>query len=126
MSSRTQRPAPVHPRVEQSAAWAGDVTWRDVAERREALFDQLEAAGCLGVRLDVRAVTSIDRTGIALLIGANHRALATGRRLVIIDDNGPVTSALARMHMLASLLITQTPVDTRSPSRMSPAVLVWG
>ena len=62
--------------------------------------DELEVPGSTGVRLDVRGVRSIDTTGIALLIGANHRAAANGRRLVLIDNNGTVTAALSRKHML--------------------------
>jgi anti-anti-sigma regulatory factor len=83
------------------------VTWRETAQLRERLFDEFEASGSTGVRLDVRRVQNIDQTGVALLIGANHRATAAGRRLVLIDANGPVTAALARMHMIPDFVITQ-------------------
>jgi ABC-type transporter Mla MlaB component len=47
--------------------WSGAVTWREAAELREALFDRLEAPQCTGVYLDVRDVTYIDNSGVALL-----------------------------------------------------------
>ena len=121
MTSQTCRQVGDQQRHEEVAVWGGDITWRDVAERREALFDCLEAADSLGVTLDVREVTSIDRTGVALLIGANHRAFATGRRMVILDSYGPVTSALARMHLLGSFVVTQAPVPAGSTERMTSA-----
>ena len=87
--------------------WAGDVDWQTVGRLREALFDGLEVAGKTSVHLDVRAVTSIGRGGAALLIGANHRASAVGRRLLIVDSHGPVTSALAALHILRDFNVTQ-------------------
>ncbi len=81
-------------------AWVGDVTWRQVAELREALFDQMDACD-RGVRLDVRRVTEIDRTGVALLIGANHRARSMGKPLTLVDDGGVVTQALARAQVVS-------------------------
>jgi anti-anti-sigma regulatory factor len=106
------------------AVWGGDVTWRDVAERREALFDRLEAAGSVGVTVDVRDVTSIDRTGVALLIGVHHRACATGRRLTILDCAGPVTRALARMHLLGSVVLVQAPAAAGSAERVTSSAVV--
>jgi hypothetical protein len=109
--------------VERQATWAGDISWRHLSERREALFDDLEAADSCGVSLDVRRVTSIDRPCVALLIGANYRAGATGRRLVVIDSYGPVTQALARMNLIGNFLVTQIPpapcTAARRPSRLS-------
>ena len=93
--------------VEVVLAWAGDVDWQATGRLREALFHGLEVTGQTGVRLDVRAVTSIGRGGVALLIGANHRASAVGRRLLIVDSNGPVTAALAALHLLPAVDITQ-------------------
>ena len=93
--------------TEGQLAWAGDISWRVTASLREALFTGLGVAAHTGVRLDVRDVTSIDRSGVALLIGANHRATATGRRLILIDRNGPVTAALAAMHLLRGFLFTE-------------------
>ncbi|MFI5099405.1 MAG: STAS domain-containing protein [Actinomycetes bacterium] len=95
----------VDPREEQ-LAWAGDVTWQVTAALREALFDALVATGQTGVRLDVREVRSIDRSGIALLVGANHRAAALGRLLVLTDNNGPVTRALSALHLLNGFHVT--------------------
>jgi anti-anti-sigma regulatory factor len=122
MSSAPQY-APSGRRVERHSTWTGDISWRHLSQRREALFDDLEAADCWGVSLDVRTVTSIDRPGVALLIGANYRAGATGRRLVLIDSHGPVTSALARMNLIGNFLVTQIPPETRTatrrPSRLS-------
>ena len=113
MSSAT-RHVPAARRVERHTVWVGDVNWRDLSARREALFDDLEAPDSCGVRLDVRAVTSIDRPGVALLIGANYRASAIGRRLVIIDDCGPVTRALARMNPSGSVQVTQVTQVTQA------------
>jgi len=123
--SSVPRHLPAARRVERRAVWAGDVSWRDLSQRREALFDDLEASDSSGVRLDVRSVTSIDRPGVALLIGANYRAGATGRRLTIIDDGGPVTRALARMNLLGSFHVGQVPATTcagagRPPQASSP------
>jgi anti-anti-sigma regulatory factor len=87
--------------------WTGEVTWRQVAELREQLFDAMDiGAGDLG--LDVRGVTVIDRTGIALLIGANHRARSLGRPLVLLDADGPVTEALRRARALSDFDVAQT------------------
>jgi anti-anti-sigma regulatory factor len=91
----------------ETAHCAGDITWRVAAELRDVLFDQLEAPGKSGLRIDVRNVTSIDRTGIAVLVGLNHRARVTGRLLVLIDDNGPVSAALRTMHALGDFHVTQ-------------------
>jgi len=93
--------------LEVIVTWAGDVDWQATGRLREALFDGLEVPGQPGVRLDVRAVTSIGRGGVAVLIGANHRASAAGRRLLIVDSNGPVTAALAALHLLSAFDITQ-------------------
>ena len=87
--------------------WAGEVTWRETAELREALFDLLETPGQCGPSLDVRAVTKIDRTGVALLIGANHRASALGRPLSLVDAYGPVTRKLSDLRMLGDFDVTQ-------------------
>ena len=108
-------------RCERASAWTGDVTWREVPAHREALFDDLEAAGSVGVRLDVRDVTVLDRTGIALLIGANHRAFARGERLVLIDSGGPVTAALSRMHMIGDFQIVQRDHASEGSLAQSPA-----
>jgi anti-anti-sigma regulatory factor len=80
--------------------WLGEVTWRQVAELRDALFDEMDARA-LGVCLDVRRVTEIDRTGIALLIGANHRARSMGKPLTLVDDAGVVTEALMRAKLMS-------------------------
>lgn len=86
---------------------AGDVTWRETAGLREALFDLLEAPGQGGLSLDVRAVTRIDRTGVALLIGVNHRAAALGRPFTLLDAHGPVTRMLSDLRMLDDFDVTQ-------------------
>jgi len=93
--------------VERRLAWVGAVTSQTTATLRDALFDALRVVGLIGVRLDVREVTSIDRSGIALLIGTNRRAATAGRRFVIVDNDGPVTRALAEMHVLRDFLITE-------------------
>jgi anti-anti-sigma factor len=80
--------------------WEGDVDWRTTRLLREALFDGLEVPGRSGVQLDLQGVTSIDRCGIALLIGANFRASAVGRRLALVVSAGPVISALEAHHVL--------------------------
>lgn len=92
----------------QACAWVGEVTWRQVADLREVLFDEVDACEC-GLCLDVRLVTEIDRTGIALLIGANHFAHSMGRPLVLLDESGPVSDALARAHLMADFRMTAVP-----------------
>ncbi len=88
-------------------AWRGAVTSQETPELREWLFDLLDAPGGTSLRVDVRGVTSIDRSGIGVLIGANHRAAAAGRTFVLIDSGGPVSQALRRIHLLDSFLVTQ-------------------
>lgn len=90
---------------------AGEVTWRETSGLREALFDLLEAPGQDGLSLDVRAVTRIDRTGVALLIGANHRAAALGHRFTLLDEYGPVTRVLSGLRMLGDFDVTQVMPD---------------
>jgi anti-anti-sigma regulatory factor len=81
--------------VADDVVWSGEITWRGNARLRENLFDRLEDHGARGdLRVDVRAVTALDKTGVALLIGANHRAHSLDRSLVLIDAHGPVTAAL--------------------------------
>ena len=94
-------------RDEPTHHWSGDATWREVAELRERLFDQLEMPGGSGLLLDVRDVTAIDTSGVVLLVGANFRATAAGRTLTLLDDDGPVSLALARRHMLAGFTVTR-------------------
>ena len=92
---------------EPEPSWAGAVTWRQTDSLRDELFRLLQAPGTMEVRLDVRAVTSIDAAGIGVLVGANHRAAAAGRRMVLIDSNGPVTATLSRLHLLGQFHVTQ-------------------
>ncbi len=103
------QPSADQPSADRHWVWSGDVTWREVPGHREALFDLLESPGLTRLYLDVREVRTIDTPGVAVLIGANHRAAASGRRLVLVDANGPVTAALSRMRMLAHFLVTQVP-----------------
>lgn len=100
--------APRRPRSDElETSWAGPVTWRETTGLRDHLYDLLATLGGTAVRLNVRKVTEIDAAGVALLLGANTRAAATGRRLVLIDTAGPVTQALSRMHMHSRFTITQ-------------------
>ena len=101
--------------------WAGEVTWRQVAELREHLFDAIDSHPD-GVLLDVGAVTDIDRTGIALLIGANIRANSAGRPLTLIDDTGQVTAALTRAHVIGDFRLTRARAipDPRSATHDQP------
>jgi len=96
--------------------WAGAVTWRETPALRERLFDLLKTDGGTSLRVDVRGVTSIDRFGIAVLIGAKHRAAAAGRTFVLVDTGGPVSRALMSMHVLDSFLVTQLVPAERDPS----------
>ena len=92
---------------ELTTRWSGEITWRTTAHLRDDLYNLLESSGSTMVRLDVSAVTGIDGAGIAVLIGANHRAAAMGLRLVLIDRAGPVTTSLRRMHLLSKFQVTQ-------------------
>jgi anti-anti-sigma factor len=92
---------------EQECVWSGDITWREAEHLRSVLFVLLAAPGSSGVELDVRRVESIDPTGVAILVAASHRAAAAGRRLALVDSNGPVTAALARAHLLSMFRLTQ-------------------
>ena len=104
----------------EALVWIGEVTWREVAALREQLFDQMDTRRD-GVSLDVRRVTVIDRTGLALLIGANHRAHSMGRPLVLVDDAGPVTSALTTAHVIADFDVIRLLDPSRSTSDPSPS-----
>jgi len=99
---RRERPA-----SDVSCEWSGEVTVARTAQLRESLYRSLATPGSTTLRLDVRRVTAIDRAGIAVLVGANRRAAREGRLLVLIDMDGPVTQALARLHLLSRFLITQ-------------------
>jgi anti-anti-sigma regulatory factor len=87
--------------------WSGAVTTHETPALREELYRLLDSPGCTAVRLHVDSVTEIDHFGVALLIGANHRAGACGVRLILVDKAGPVTEALARVHVLQQFLVTQ-------------------
>ncbi len=88
-------------------AWSGEVTVGRTASLREDLYGLLATPGCTTLRLDVRDVTVIDQAGVAVLVGASRRAARDGQLLVLIDADGPVTQALARLHLLGRFLITQ-------------------
>jgi len=113
------RAHPLPSEHEQDCVWVGDVTWRQTGDLREALFDHFEVPDSTGVRLDVRAVTALDRTTIALLIAANHRAAARGRRLLLIDNGGLVSAALSALHLHEDFLVVQT----RQPGDRVPSTL---
>lgn len=100
---------------EPRVAWAGPITWQTTPQLREALFDALEVPGHVGVRVDVREVTTIDRSGVALLIGANQRARSLGRLLILIDNGGPVTTTLAAMHLLHLFHVRLVVVNPERP-----------
>ena len=72
------------------------------------------------VRLDVREVTSIDAAGVAVLVGARHRAEALGRTFVLVDSAGPVTQALQRLHLLPAFLVTQVVSASDQPTVVLP------
>jgi len=87
--------------------WIGEVTWRQAAELREQLFDEMDHHET-GVCVDVRLVTEIDRIGVALLIGANLRGKAIGRPLSLLDANGPVSDELTRTRLINEFTLTQS------------------
>jgi anti-anti-sigma factor len=97
--------------TEVRGAWSGEVTWRETSALREALFDLLESPGPPTVHLDVCEVTTIDTTGLALLIGANHRAHGLGRSLVLVDRGGAVTRGLTRIRMIDDFSVVQVLSD---------------
>jgi anti-anti-sigma regulatory factor len=99
----SSEPAPDDPCLH----WAGPVTSADVESLRGELFDQLEALDGAILWLDVRAVTDLDRAGVALLIGAHERAAALGRQLVLIDAAGAVTETLQHLHLIEELDLVQ-------------------
>ncbi len=81
-------------------ALVGGVTWRETATLREVLFDLLEQPGLDRLDLDVSGVTAIDRIGVGLLIGVNHRAAAVHRPFALIDSGGAVSRELAHLGLL--------------------------
>ncbi|HEY7857229.1 MAG TPA: STAS domain-containing protein [Candidatus Nanopelagicales bacterium] len=93
---------------EGRCTWIGEVTWRQTAMLREQIFDLLEADASAPLFLDVSSVERIDRTGVALLIGSNHRATAMNRHLVLIDDSGLIADALSDAGVRSSFDIRTT------------------
>ena len=87
--------------------WSGAVTGTDVTALRTQLFDDLEAPGVSILWLDVREVTDIDRAGVALLLGAQGRASALHRQLVLIDCGGVVTDTLNGLLLRGELDLVQ-------------------
>jgi anti-anti-sigma factor len=88
-------------------SWQGAVTWRDTPGLRDQLLELLNTSESTSLRIDVRQVTSIDNSGVALLVRANRQAAATGRMFVLIDSAGAVSQALSRMHLLTAFLVTE-------------------
>jgi anti-anti-sigma regulatory factor len=101
-------PTPTPHEINRVCSWSGPVTWRETAALREDLFDRLEASEGGTLWLDVRDVSVIDRTGVALLTGAQHRAHALQRGFVLIDTNGAVTTTLTRLHLQEQFSFEQT------------------
>ena len=93
---------------ESRCTWIGEVTWRHTATLREQIFDLLEAHTSDPLLLDVSSVERIDRTGVALLVGSNHRAASMKRQLVLIDDAGLITAALSAAGVRSSFVIHTT------------------
>jgi anti-anti-sigma regulatory factor len=87
--------------------WSGAVTGADVTALRGQLFDALEAPGVSILWLDVRDVTDIDRAGVALLLGAQGRAAALDRQLILIDSGGVVTDTLNGLLLRGELDLVQ-------------------
>jgi anti-anti-sigma factor len=96
---------------EPTCTWPAEVNWQTVFGLREDLFSLLDKPDCIGVRVDVRSVTSIDSTGVGLLFAASRRATELGRRMILIDTNGPVSDALARVHLLHHFLVKQVAAE---------------
>ena len=88
-------------------AWEGAVTAEVTAALRDRLAALISTPGGTSVRLDVRAVTSIDAAGVAVLVGARRAAQAAGLTFILVDSGGPVTQTLQRMHLLPAFLVTQ-------------------
>ena len=89
------------------ASWRGAVTVAEAPALRDSLYRLLDTFGGTSLRLDVSAVTSIDKAGIALLVGVNRRAAAAGRTFILLDSAGAVSYALSRMHVLHTFLVTE-------------------
>ena len=88
--------------------WTGQVTFQETSALREELLAALAANPDASLWLDVRGVTQIDRSGIAVLVGVQHRTATLGRLFVLVDTRGVVSEALSRMHLIRSFLVTET------------------
>lgn len=95
--------------------WAGGVTWRHTAALREQIFDLLEEPAILQLFLDVSSVDRIDRTGVALLVGANQWAAAMNRQLVLIDRSGLITTALTDAKVRDDFVIRSDRTSQQAP-----------
>lgn len=98
---------------DRRCSWSGAVTWRRTAELREQIFDLLEDPHLDRLFLDVTAVESLDRTGVALLIGCHHRAAAMARTLILVDHRGTVIRALADACVLSGFEFDTPPTPSK-------------
>jgi anti-anti-sigma factor len=73
---------------------SGELTLATVSRLQERL-DETESTAPDVLRLDLRHVSFIDSTGLAVLIAADTRSRAAGRRLVLLTAPGTVERLLA-------------------------------
>jgi anti-anti-sigma factor len=69
------------------------------AEPLTARLREVEAEDAPTLELDIRDLSFLDSTGIALLFATNRRAREAGRRLVLLKGPGPIERVLALAHV---------------------------
>ena len=97
----------------QEAAVSGRLDVNTVAVVRLALHDILDR-GVGDLLLHLADAEVHDATGLALIVGAHHRARRAGRRLVLIDVSPRVDRLLraSRLHLVLA----------RGPAESAPTV----
>jgi anti-anti-sigma factor len=72
----------------------------------ESELSQVEATDCRQIVLDLRGLSFLDSTGVNQLMQAHARAEASGRKIALLVDGGPVHRVLEVSGAL-SILPTQ-------------------
>jgi anti-anti-sigma factor len=71
----------------------------------------LRAPGHAPIIVDSRGVRTIDACVVAEFVAVSYRAGANGRTVVLVDDQGPVTEALAQAHLLDLFELADKPPE---------------
>lgn len=79
---------------------AGHITMDVTGEIKRALIAALEHEDCLGLVLELSAVTFLDSSGIGVLIAANSRMRGRGRPVYLLKPSPQVLKTLEMVQIL--------------------------